>query len=87
MYPPAPHGATCDVKFYVRFCIEISLFFTHFVFLFRPFRRMPFAVRSFYKTRVTNQGVVNERTRNAVFVPDAEHSDTEDLVDDDKDVQ
>ncbi len=44
-------------------------------------------MRSFFKTRVTNQGVVNEQTRNVVFVPDAEHSDTEDLVDDDKDVQ
>ena len=45
---------------------------------------MPFAVTSFYKTRLTVHGVTNEPARNAVFVPNSDISDDEDLCDEDK---
>ena len=44
---------------------------------------MPFSVGTFYKTKIVTSGVQTEFERQAVYVPDAELSDSEDLEDED----
>ena len=48
---------------------------------------MPFAATSFYKTRITDHGVINRPERNAVFLPNSDNSDDEDLCDEDKQIE
>ena len=40
---------------------------------------MPFSVANFYKTKISTSGVGRESEQHAVYVPDAQLSDTEDL--------
>lgn len=44
---------------------------------------MPFSVGSFYKTKVSTSGVRRELQRHAVYIPDAQLSDAEDLGEED----
>ena len=44
---------------------------------------MPFAASNFYKTKVSTSGVRREFERQAVYIPDAQLSDAEDLEEDD----
>ena len=40
-----------------------------------------------YKTRITDHGVINRPERNAVFIPNSDNSDDEDLCDEDKQIE